>query len=476
MPKIMKYTASGWVTANTKHHNGFEWLPSWFGPKTKLMQPDWTHIVDVGPNHTLKTLQDGLNAARQKPFAAPGYAPEASYMNLRARGGRPYYARTVVRLWPGTYSITASSDIGDGVDVIGMGNTHKDVTIYTSGAINYNIRTFGSLYLANLTVHHDEGATGNNYCFHGSHSGGTRDFTTVFDNVHFKDTNSTSTGIVGWDMPPGTQAILYRCDLTTTRAITGDRVVFHDMPGTSHLHVSFVECTIDVPDEMNIGYSYTTNTGVAVNLRCKNSDGTPIPDRKQVNHHTAPWEPATEADVVYPEKCIRPVEVDKYVPKTVAGSRIARADAAVASPTTAQRIYYVPLTTLAEAFFVANSSLNVSVAAGQVRFGLYISHQDDLSKPWSPINWKNLSTAVVGEMTQASHAPFEEVFLERPWRVWSGVMVTDATIQLPCITAALDECWYEDVAVGTAPPLFPSATLTRVPAGALAPVASMVAK
>ena len=290
---------------------------AWHGEHTALMQPSWSHIIRVGPGREHTTLDTAVTAARGAGPSNAGEAPRSTFFNIPHRSGRVAGWRTAIILDPGTYQVSVL-DLGDGIDLLGNGDSRGDVVVQTDGTATgrYALRFYGSMYAANLTLHHVAGAAGNNYPMHGSTIAGTTHFTAVFDNVHFLEDNpGAASGIAGWDMPDGMNATMYRCRFeTTTDSYAG--VNFHNMPGqTIGVECDFIECETDPRYPLAVSYAYTPGIGRWATHGCTHLDGTPIPDQEAINGGT----PTAPSAPVLPEGGITSMEASKYAPTSPVG-------------------------------------------------------------------------------------------------------------------------------------------------------------
>lgn len=262
-----------------------DFTTDWHGEHTLTMQPEWEHIIRVGPGREHASIQTAVTAARAAGNSNAGEAPRYAFFNIAHRSGRPYYWRTVIVLDPGEYEVRIL-DLGDGIDLLGNGDSRDQVIVRTDGTATgrYALRFYGSMYAANLTLHHAAGATGNNYPMHGSAVAGTTHFTAVFDNVHFlEDSPGAASGIAGWDMPDGMKATMYRCRFeTTSDSYAG--INFHNMPGQSvGVEADFIECETDERYPPRVRYTASPALGRWSTHGCQTLTGAAIPDREAVN-------------------------------------------------------------------------------------------------------------------------------------------------------------------------------------------------
>lgn len=290
---------------------------AWHGEHSATIQPEWTHMIRVGPGREHTSLTTAITAAREAGQSNAGEAPRSTFFNIPHRSGRPYSWRTVIVLDPGVYEVPIL-DLGDGIDLLGNGDSRDGVVLRSDGTASgrYVLRFYGSMYAANLTLEHAPGAGGNNYPMHGSTIAGTSQFTAVFDNVHFLEDNpGAASGIAGWDMPDGMKATMYRCRFeTTTDSYAG--VNFHNMPNqTVGVECDFIECETDPRYPLTVTYAYTPGIGRWATHGCTHLDGTPIPDEEAIDGGT----PTTASAPALPEGGITAMEASKYTPTSPVG-------------------------------------------------------------------------------------------------------------------------------------------------------------
>lgn len=442
------------------------------GSLTATMRPTWGRIIPVGAGRTFTTIGAALEEAQLEPFAQPNRTPNGSTgeLNILARGLRPYKHRVLLALDPGTYDLTEILDAGDGIDLAGTGSTPDEVQI-RSVEENYSLRTFGSMYVRNLTLWHADGsATGNSYPFHGSEVAGVANPTNVFDNVWFRDTSSDSSGVVGWDLSNGQTAIFYRCRFTTDRE-TGYVTNIHDMPDNTLGHdVAFIECIHDGTD-MEVRYLNPPAKGNVWIKDCETSTGTPIADSLTVDDGT-PGPITTEPPI--PAASMSARELERYEPEATSGATLATNLGTTSTVTlVAGRTYYVPLGALPWSCLVDLARAEVT-SAGAVAVGLYLERPNlRPGKPSTPLIWQTQAARSVGVLSAATQNPYGVLGLDVGMKVWVGVR-TDGAAQVKGYAAAgATACWYEDN-VDVAVPTWPSATLTAVGSGDPVPWGQLV--
>lgn len=437
-----------------------------------LIRPRWHAVYHVGPTRPYTTVSAAVTAARAygNGYAKDAQGPEATtLMNLRSRGGRPAFHRSLIAIDPGTYTETTNLELGEGIDMIGLGASRDDVVIVNSTSL-YNVRSFGSVYIANLTLHHAQGPTGNNYPFHGSNIAGVSNITAIFDNVKFLDTNTASSGIVGYDMTGGMMLFFHKCRFEST---TGHNLVLHDMAGyTTGVVTVFLECESDVALTVSLSAVGKGQTWVT---DCKTLTGTARQNTVLVDlgtaQNTTARPPAPIQGMTYEER-------QRYYPTRAKGpATLLTPDYPDLSPqtVTAGRVYYIPLPPMEFSALVNKVRTLVTTAAGTIAAGLYLE-KNATGKPNDPLIWANATTAAVGTMEYGLQASWSPLFLDIGMRVWVGIRVNDATCQVLGSThmSRTTACWYEDGAAGTASPTYPSGTLTQVPAGTAVPWGAML--
>lgn len=436
------------------------------GPHSATLRPAWDHVVNVGPTRTHTTVAAGVAHARTMPFATSGAAPSGQSLGIAARGGRPVHARTLVLLDPGTYDLTAINDMGDGIDLMGNGNTRADVVVRTTGEARYALRFWGSMYAANLTLRHDAQATGNNYPMHGSTTSGTRDFTAVLDNVAFYENNALASNIAGWDMPPGMRAYLYRCHFDSHDG--NGTIVFHDMHG-SDAEVYYIECAADKPMNLSLG-TYGTSVGKYVRIGCTTLDGTPLPDVVSVNG--GPATAYSDGLPALPSAAITATEEAKYLPLATTGTLISPSYGTTATATPVDdRTYYIPLGALSQAALVKALRLSVVDAGTGVSLNLYVGTDE---RPNTPMNWNAYKTTT-GAVEFWNAGANGGIFMERDQRFWVGVRCKGGA-QVACSTTVPGVLYEDGGTDWNGAKLWPAATLTPVTAASPVPAAVVVAQ
>ena len=426
---------------------------AWHGEHTALMQPSWSHIIRVGPGREHTTLNTAVTAAREAGPSNAGEAPRPTFFNIPHRSGRVAGWRTAIVLDPGTYQVSIL-DLGDGIDLLGNGDSRGDVVVQTDGtaAGRYALRFYGSMYAANLTLHHAAGATGNNYPMHGSTVPGASQFTAVFDNVHFLEDNpGAASGIAGWDMPDGMAATMYRCRFeTTTESYAG--VNFHNMPGQEYgVACDFIDCEVDARYSLAVRYTASPAIGRWSRRGCVTLEGTPIPDAEAANGGPE----STPGPLDLPTAGITAQEAAKYEPQQPIGIP---ATEAVTLP--AGRTWIVPLPD--GAMLADTVELDVIDPGTGVTAALWVGSGDT---PSTYLLWPNWSTA---SGTVALPTTRWRVFVERDPRLTFWLAVTTksgATVQGAVIPGArVHEKASNDEG------LTPSQAGTPVPAGTVVPV------
>lgn len=439
------------------------------GELSAALRPTWGRVVRVGPTRPITTIVEGFEEARRSPWASSGFQPLSTGNNLGipGRGGRPYHGRVLVLLDPGTYDMPSLQSIGSGIDLAGNGDSPADVTVRTVDGTRYALYFWGSIYVYNLTLHHSDGASGNNYAMHGSTVDRTTDFTAVLDNVHFYEENQNAGNIAGWDMPTGMRAYVYRCRFDSHDG--NGTIVFHDMAG-SDVECYFVECSSDTPMKMTLGVS-GTEIGGYIRYGCTTLAGDPLPNIQSLN-----GEPETAYTGPVPATVpggMTDAEASKYIPLATPGTRTGPDYGTLTTMTPASgRVYYVPVT-LDEAAFVVDS-VTLSTGDPGVAVGLYSSRE---GKPYGGLIWGNYSTSGGDATAEPSHYPL--IFLERRNPLFLGVRVSTAgiTVEASSTLSTAATCYYEDgVTSSTGIPHIPNvANLVPVAAGDAVPAPQVVA-
>ena len=445
------------------------------GAISDLIRPQWHAVYHVGPSRAHTTISAAVTAARTyaNGYSKDGQGFDGSLLNLRGRGGKPAFHRSLIALDPGTYTETANLELGDGIDLIGLGASRDDVVI-VNGTSNYNVRSYGSIYIANLTLHHAQGPTGNNYGFHGSHVPGISNITTIFDNVKFFDTNTGSTGIVGYDMTGGMMLFFNKCRFEST---TGRGNILHDETGyTTGITTVFLECEADVA--LNVDHS-RVGKGQAWVTDCKMLDGTTRASTVTIDTGTAQ---TTKARPPHPSRGMTDNERHRYFPTKAKGTPALltpKYPDLAAQTFTAGRIYYIPIRPedLDFSALVSKSRMHVVTPAGTVGAGLYFERPVDAGKPSSPLIFPAAVSAVAGTMEFSVASSWGPLFLDVGFRVWIGIRINDATCQVlsSAQMSRVAQCWYEDGSAGTGLPTYPAtANMVQVPAGMAVPWGAML--
>ncbi|GAB3293090.1 hypothetical protein [Pseudoclavibacter terrae] len=460
------------------------------GPLSGGFRPTWHTAIRVGPERTYKTFDAAVTYARTLPGAA-FFSQGTYFKNNATRGRRLVDNRVLILFDPGTYQQTdlGLTTVSDGIDFVGVGAAREDVVLKTN-TINYNLRTWGSTYVKNLTIWHDQGPTGNNYCYHMNNVTGTYGYTNLFDNVWFRDTNSASSGCVGVDGQDGQLLAFYRCKFTSTRAVTASRLVIHDMPGNRHgFQLMFVDCEIDQPEGgsnfglVPIGASSTGGVEYQTwRVGCKTTAGVAISDKYWVGT----TEQGTIAAIPWPSNAMRAIDAGKYTPRLTPGVHQPTATT-TAVALVPRRLYYVPLGVTGSAF-VHYMELVLTTAptpvTQSIAMGLFLEFQNvDGTWPGRPsdayvnttldYNSTGVKRGNPGTNILNPAAPNKLGFDART-RVWLAATSSIAENLVQGSTTFSDgtNCWYETITGNV--PQSAAATLTRVPAGDAVPIPRVV--
>lgn len=441
---------------------------SWFGEHSGAMQPEWETVLRVGPTRTLSTIADGLAAARATPYAKPGDSGNSRL----AAGVRTGFNRTVIVLDPGTYECVSPQLIGQGIDLIGNGDTRDEVILHNTTQ-NYCVMPWQGFYLANMTLHHGLGPTGNNYAMHGSvvDAWEQRDFTSIIDNVSMFDENTLS-GIAGWDMPKGTRAFVYR---TRFESATGHGIVFHDEAG-SDVETLFLECEADAPLYVSLGIQ-DPPVGKTWVVDCTELDGTPIANSTKINGVTS--DPPTGIPTTLPTAGMVASEATKYAAGIAApGIELTPTfpDQTNLSGFTPGRTYYIPIA-LPQSCKIGGARMNVVTPNGNVSVGAVGGRIPGVDGGGYIIIGDPV-TAVAGNRTQPPLAGDTSLWLAAGAKFWLAVRVNSAScvVRASAGMAAEQACYYLD---DTATPTtgganaFPSG-VTPLPSGSAVPWAAIV--
>lgn len=443
-----------------------------------MIRPNYHRFLRVGPGRTYTTISAAVTAAWANGggVANDGTASGSNYnQGARHRGGRPALYRTLILIDPGTYTETANLEIGSGVDLEGLGATPQDVVIYNNTS-NYNIRVTGSVYLKNLTLHHDQGPVGNNYCFHGSATGGVPFFTVICDSVEFRDTNTGSNYSAGYDIGSGHHAVFYRCKFNEPTNIHDNPTVsFYehgvDLPST----VVFLDC--EGPATAFVANLSNRQNGSVWRIGCRDQSGAALSDTVAPNNTaavpTSARPPLPIAGMTDGERACYLPTLAKREPRLLVPNF---PDLAPFDPVDG-RTYYIPLPPQPFSFIVDKVRIRVTTAGGTVVAGAYSATTYDSTPSVEPRDTLGIPTpvaATLGEMTfDISSTGWQTMFVMIGWRLFLAVKA-QAGVQLlgSTMLSTIEKCYYLDDA-GTALAGFP-AGLTEVPAGTAVPYAALV--
>lgn len=466
------------------------------GPLSGGVRPTWHAVLRVGESRTLKTFDAAITAARALPGATTNFGQGTYYYNMPARGRRVVDNRVLILFDPGTYQQTDlnMTTISDGIDLVGVGSSREDVVLKTN-TINYNLRSWGSNYVKNLTLWHDQGPTGNNYCYHMNSIAGTYGYVNIFDNVWFRDSNTASSGCVGVDGQDGQVLGFYRCKFTSSaRSATASRLVIHDMPNNRYgFKLFYVDCEIDKTEAQlagdlgPIGYAPTSgpaNGGATYQTwrqGCKTIGGPAITDKYWVGQ----VETSPSPSLPLPSESISSLERDKYTPRTPAGTYRATASGLEFVALVPLRMYFVPLPTVTGSAYVRYMEQVIQARAAattqMITGGIYVEFQNlDGTWPGQPglglgnVNWSydHQSPLRVNALAnfQGSNDS-NKLAIDARTRLWVGTAVREGAVNVEGSSTFSNgsNCWYQTLTT-TAAPAAADASLTRVAAGAVVPI------
>jgi hypothetical protein len=347
-----------------------------------MIRPNYHRFLRVGPGRTYTTISAAVTAAWANGggVANDGTASGSNYnQGARHRGGRPALYRTLILIDPGTYTETANLEIGSGVDLEGLGATPQDVVIYNNTSA-YNIRVTGSVYLKNLTLHHDQGPVGNNYCFHASATGGVPFYTVICDSVEFRDTNTGSNYSAGYDIGSGHHAVFYRCKFNEPTNIHDNATVsFYehgvDLPST----VVFLDC--EGPTTAFVANLSNRQNGSVWRIGCRDQSGAALSDTVAPNNTaavpTSARPPLPIAGMTDGERACYLPTLAKREPRLLVPNF---PDLAPFDPVDG-RTYYIPLPPQPFSFIVDKVRIRVTTAGGTVVAGAYSATTNGTSTP-----------------------------------------------------------------------------------------------